>query len=311
MKNYNLSDNINRSNILTEESNHLSKNIDTVSTSKLVDIFVEEDKKPQQAISQAKHQITKSIDLIYQRLIDNGRLFYIGAGTSGRIAVLDAVECPPTFCTSPELVQAVIAGGSSSLINSSEEKEDSNSLSIKDLKERNFSSKDCLIGITAGGTTPYVLSGLNYARNIGALNIAITSVPEQQASFGSNITIRLITGPEIIAGSTRLKAGTATKMALNIISSGVMIKLGKVFDNKMIDVSISNKKLFDRALRITSSLLNIEMKEAQLLLDQAKGSIKVACIIKSSGMDQKSAFALLERNNHNLRKALKDINIEF
>ena len=299
--------NIDRSNIITEQSNPNSKEIDNVTTSELVEIFIQEDKKPQEALSNASKEIINSIDLITERLKNNGRLFYIGAGTSGRLAVLDSAECPPTFCTNPDLVQAIIAGGLNSMINSSETLEDNKKLSIEELKTRGFSSKDCLIGITAGGTTPFVLGALNYAKDIDALTIAITCVPEDQVNFDSHITIRLITGPELITGSTRLKAATATKMALNIISTGVMIKLGKVFGNKMIDFSINNSKLLDRGVRIMKEILEIETEEALELLQKSNGSVKISCLIKLSRLSYEQSKELLLKSEGSLRKALTKI----
>ncbi len=302
------SNNIDRRDIITEQSNPISKEIDNLNTKELVDIFVEEDKKPQQAVAKASNEIAICIDRISDRLRNNGRLFYIGAGTSGRLAVLDAAECPPTFCTKPDLIQAVLAGGINAMTNSSENIEDDRTLSVTELKSRHFSSKDCLIGITAGGTTPFVLSALDYSMQISALSIAITCVPDCQVKLNSDVIIRLVTGPEIISGSTRLKAATATKMTLNIISTGVMIKLGKVYSNKMIDLSIKNSKLLDRALRIMNDILKVEKEEALELLDQSNGSVKLSCLIKLTGVSFDQANELLIRNDGSLRKALKSVN---
>ena len=229
--------------ILTEQNNSISNDLDIKSTYEIVNIFTEADKEPQKAVEGAIPQIVKAIDEISLRLVSNGRLFYIGAGTSGRLGVMDASECPPTFCTNPDLVQGIIAGGVSSLTRSSESLEDFSELAITDLKDRNFTNRDVLIGITASGRTPYVIAALNHSRNINALTISISSVPECDSNLANDIDIRLISGPEVLAGSTRLKAGTATKMALNIISTAVMIKLGKVYGNRMIDLSVTNEKL--------------------------------------------------------------------
>ncbi|KGG15264.1 MULTISPECIES: N-acetylmuramic acid 6-phosphate etherase [unclassified Prochlorococcus] len=304
-------DNINRENLLTEENNKRSKDIDVLDTHSLVSIFIEEDKKPQQAVSNAKNEIANAIEEISKRLKNNGRLFYIGAGTSGRLAVLDAAECPPTFCTSPELVQALIAGGPSALIKSAEGIEDSITESILDLKKRNFSSKDTLIGITAGGTTPYVLSALKYSKEINAFNLVITCVPAEQAVFNSDIVIRLLTGPEIIPGSTRLKAATATKMTLNIISTGIMIRLGKIFKNKMVDLSITNSKLLDRSIRILKDLLNIDRAEAFGLLKSSNGSVKISCIMKLTGLSCKKANLILDQHQSNLHSCLSALGVDM
>ena len=302
---------VNRGTLLTEKSNNRSDDLDSITTSELVDIFVDEDKKPQEAVSKAKDQITMAIDEIYLKLKLGGRLFYIGAGTSGRLGVLDAAECPPTFCTSPDLVQAVIAGGFKSLVESSENQEDDESSSINDLQIRGFSENDCLVGITAGGTTPYVLSALDYCKRIGALNILITCVPEVDLKLQYDIIIRLITGPELLTGSTRLKAATATKMTLNIISTGVMVKLGKVYKNKMIDVSISNSKLLDRSTRILIELLDISLEEAMNLLKLSNGSTKNAILMGIAKLSYNEALEILARNDQSLRKSLEELGLEL
>ncbi|WP_269622952.1 N-acetylmuramic acid 6-phosphate etherase [Prochlorococcus marinus] len=298
-----------RGHLITEQQNDNSENIHLYNTDKLVDVFIEEDLKPQLAIKYSKKNLVKSIDMIYNRLNNKGRLFYIGAGTSGRLAVLDASECPPTFCTSPDLVQAIIAGGYESLVKSSEQAEDNTEISIKELKDRKFTSNDCLIGITAGGTTPYVISSLEYAKKLGALTILITSVTKDQSNFSTDIDIRLITGPEIIAGSTRLKAATAAKMALNIISSGVMIKLGKVYKNRMIDLSVTNNKLLDRSIRILCDLLNIDRDAAIKLLEESRGSVKVSILMRLSGMNYVNSIKELKENNDHLPNTLSKLGI--
>ncbi len=294
----------NRGQLLTEKDNTRTQNLDLFSTDELVNIFSEEDILPQQAVYQAKPEIAKAIKSIYPKLQNGGRLFYLGAGTSGRLGVLDASECPPTFCTPPELVQGIIAGGDPALKKSSEGLEDLDYLALDDLKARSFSSKDCLIGITAGGTTPYVLSSLNYAREIGALSIAISNVPIEQANIICDINIRLLTGPELLTGSTRLKAGTATKMTLNMISTIVMVKLGKVYGNKMVDVAVTNKKLLDRAVRIIVAITDIDSYRAIELLNESNGSVKISILMALAKLDSKEAKKILDHSDQNLRKAL-------
>ena len=249
-------------------------------------------------------EIVKAIDEISARLKSNGRLFYIGTGTSGRLGVLDASECPPTFCTKIDLVQGIIAGGLQSLTRSSESLEDISELSITDLKDRKFTNKDVLIGITASGRTPYVLSALKYSKSINALTISISSVPDSDSNLFNDIDIRLITGPEILAGSTRLKAGTATKMALNIISTSVMIKLGKVYGNRMVDLSVSNEKLLDRAVGILIDIGSVKKETAIKLLKLTNGSVKLSLLIALSGIDVVDAKRLLDDSQGNLRTAL-------
>ena len=290
--------------ILTERTNLTSIDLDTKSTYEIVKLFSEADKEPQKAVEKAIPEIVKAIDEITVRLKSNGRLFYIGTGTSGRIGVLDASELPPTFCTNPDLVQGIIAGGVPSLTRSSESLEDLSEIAISDLKDRNFSNRDVLIAITASGRTPYVFAALNYSKSINALTISISSVPETDSTLDNDIDIRLITGPEILAGSTRLKAGTATKMALNIISTSVMIKLGKVYGNRMIDLSVSNDKLMDRAISILFDIGSVDKETAVQLLKKTNGSVKLSLLIALTGMDVFEAKQLLYDSKGNLRTAL-------
>ena len=290
--------------ILTEQINLTSIDLDTKSTYEIVKLFSEADKEPQKAVEKAIPDIVNAIDEITVRLKSNGRLFYIGTGTSGRIGVLDASELPPTFCTNPDLVQGIIAGGIPSLTRSSESLEDLPEIAISDLKDRNFSNRDVLIAITASGRTPYVFGALNYSKSINALTISISSVPESDSTIDNDIDIRLITGPEILAGSTRLKAGTATKMALNIISTSVMIKLGKVYGNRMIDLSVSNDKLMDRAICILFDIGSVDKETAVQLIKKTNGSVKLSLLIALTGMDLVEAKQLLDDSKGNLRTAL-------
>jgi len=294
--------------ILTEQINLTSLDLDTKSTMEIVSIFSEADKEPQKAVNLAIPQLVQAIDEITLKLKSNGRLFYIGTGTSGRLGVLDASECPPTFCSSSEMVQGIIAGGESSLVRSSESLEDSYELAITNLKDRKFTKDDVLIGITASGRTPYVISALKYSKSINALTISISSVSTNDSNISSDIDIRLLTGPEILAGSTRLKAGTATKMALNIISTSVMIKLGKVYGNRMIDLSVSNNKLLDRALVILFDVASINREDGLKLLKITNGSVKLSLLIALSNLDISRAKQLLEDSYGNLRVALDKVN---
>tara|TARA_B100000700_G_C14918095_1_gene795710 strand:- start:32 stop:967 length:936 start_codon:yes stop_codon:yes gene_type:complete len=305
MMNFNISSlNLNKDSILTEKINVNSLELDSKSTLEIVELFSEEDKEPQKAVKSAIPEIIKAIDQITLKLKSNGRLFYLGTGTSGRLGVLDASECPPTFCTSPEFVQGVIAGGDISLKKSSENLEDLVDLSINDLKKKKFSSNDVLVGITASGRTPYVLSALNYSKSLKALSISISSVPFSESKLMSDIDIRLLTGPEILAGSTRLKAGTATKMVLNIISTTVMIKLGKVYANRMIDLSVTNKKLMERALGILFDLASVKKEDGIKLLESTNGSVKLSLLVALSELDVTQAKSILNESNGNFRQAL-------
>ena len=230
--------------------------------------------------------------------------FYLGAGTSGRLGVLDAAECPPTFCSDPQQVQGVLAGGSAALLRSSEGLEDIEAAGRADLEERGFCAKDCLVGIAAGGTTPYVRGGLAFAKSIGALAIAMACVPTEQAPLPCDIDIRLLTGPELLTGSTRMKAGTATKLALNTLSTAVMVKLGKVYGNRMVDVAASNSKLVDRSLRILRDLAGVERERGLTLLEEAGGSVKLALLMAAAALSVDQAKALLQQHNRQLRPAL-------
>ncbi len=290
--------------LTTEQSNPRSTELDVLSTSDLVHLFIEEDRKPQQALEGASEALAEAVDAVALRLSQGGRLFYIGAGTSGRLGVLDAAECPPTFCSPPELVQGVLAGGAPALLRSSEGLEDLESAGVDDLKQHQFGKNDCLVGIAAGGTTPYVRGALQFAKDINALAIAMACVPTEQVPMPCHINIRLITGPELLTGSTRLKAGTATKMALNIISTGVMVKLGKVYGNRMVDVAASNSKLVDRSLRILSDMIGLSREKGLPLLRQAHGSVKCALLMAAGSMELREAQTLLQKHQDNLRDAL-------
>jgi N-acetylmuramic acid 6-phosphate etherase len=296
---------VQRGHLLTEQANPLSSDLDALSTRDLVAVFVEEDRRPQEAVAAAAPALTAAIDAIAERLRTGGRLFYLGAGTSGRLGVLDAAECPPTFCSPPELVQGVLAGGAPALLRSSEGLEDLFDAGRDDLIAREFQAGDALVGIAAGGTTPYVHGGLSHARCIGALAIAMACVPAEQVPMPCDIDIRLLTGPEVLTGSTRLKAGTATKMALNILSTGVMVRLGKVYGNRMVDVAVTNSKLEDRALRILSDLAGVERDQGRQLLQQSEGSVKLALLMARQGISASAARELLERSDGQLRSALE------
>ena len=295
---------VQRGHLLTEQVNPASSELDALCTEDLVGVFVAEDRKPQEAVAGAAAALAQAIDAIAQRLQAGGRLFYLGAGTSGRLGVLDAAECPPTFCSAPELVQGVLAGGAPALLRSSEGLEDLFDAGRSDLEARGFGSGDALVGIAAGGTTPYVHGGLAHARSLGALAIAMACVPAEQVPMPCDIDIRLLTGPEVLTGSTRLKAGTATKMALNILSTGVMVRLGKVYGNRMVDVAVTNSKLEDRALRILSDLANVNREQGRALLAASAGSVKLALVMARRSLNSEQAAEVLERSGGNLRQAL-------
>ena len=294
-----------RGHLLTEQTNPRSCDLDLLNTQSLVDLFISEDVKPQQAVASAANAIGESVEAIASRLMNGGRLFYVGAGTSGRLGVLDAAECPPTFCSSPDLVQGILAGGAPALLRSSEGLEDQREAGADALKARDLQADDVVIGIAAGGTTPFVHGALDHALAVGALGIAMACVPSDQAPMPCNIDIRLLTGPELLTGSTRLKAGTATKMALNVISTSVMVRLGKVYGNRMVDVAATNSKLVDRSLRILSDLAGTSRDQGLKLLDDAGGSVKLALLMAAAGLNQEDATGLLQNHQQNLRAALQ------
>jgi len=293
-----------RGHLLTEQVNPLSQNLDQLSSLELVELFNSEDLKTVEAVAAAKVQIATAIEQTADRLRQGGRLFYVGAGTSVRLGVLDAAECPPTFCTPPELVQGIIAGGAGALVRSSEDLEDRAEDGDAAIAQRHITQLDVVVGITAGGTTPFVQGAINSARQRGALTIFIACVPAEQVSFTADIDIRLLTGPEILAGSTRLKAGTVTKLTLNILSTGVMVKLGKVYGNRMVDVAVTNQKLRDRALRILQDLTGLSREAAGFLLERSSKWVKLALVMHWTGLDKDAGDRLLSAHQGNLREAV-------
>ncbi|XGV95485.1 MAG: N-acetylmuramic acid 6-phosphate etherase [Leptolyngbya sp. BL-A-14] len=293
-----------RGHLLTEQANPNSQNLDQLTPLELVDLFNQEDARTIAAITQARQPLATAIDLTAKALRQGGRLFYIGAGTSGRLGVLDAAECPPTFCSDPEQVQGIIAGGAGALVRSSEGLEDQVEDGAAAIAQRQVTALDVVVGIAAGGTTPYVHGALRAARQRGATTMFIACVPVEQVSADVDVDIRLLVGPEILAGSTRLKAGTATKLALNILSTGVMVQLGKVYGNRMVDVAVTNKKLHDRALRILQDLTDLSREAATHLLEQSGRSVKLALLMHWTGLSKEEGHRLLAQHQGNLRKAV-------
>ena len=294
-----------RGHLLTEQVNPNSDNLDQLTSVELVDLFNREDAQTLRAIAKARVPLAKAIDLTSEALRRGGRLFYVGAGTSGRLGVLDAAECPPTFCTPPEMVQGIIAGGAGALVRSSEDLEDRIEDGAAAIAQRQIVDLDVVVGISAGGTTPFVRGAMQAAQQRGATTISISCVPADQVSIEAEVDIRLLTGPEVLAGSTRLKAGTATKMALNILSTGVMVRLGKVYGNRMVDVAVTNHKLHDRALRILQDLTDLSREEAGYLLERSGRRIKLALLMHWSGLDPQAGDRLLNQHQGNLRAALQ------
>jgi N-acetylmuramic acid 6-phosphate etherase len=281
-----------RGHLLTEQVNPNSRNLDQMSALEIVDIFNQEDAQTIAAIAAARVELAEAIDRTAQSLHHGGRLFYIGAGTSGRLGVLDAAECPPTFCTPPELVQGIIAGGAGALLRSSEALEDQAEDGSQAIAQRHITNLDVVVGITAGGTTPYVQGALHAARQRGV-------------RLDVDVDIRLLVGPEVLAGSTRLKAGTVTKLALNILSTGVMVKLGKVYGNRMVDVAVTNSKLLDRALRILQDLTDLDRAAASELLEKSNRQVKLALMMHWTGVSGEEGDRILAAHQGNLRAAVQ------
>jgi N-acetylmuramic acid 6-phosphate etherase len=294
-----------RGHLLTEQVNPNSQNLDQLTSLELVELFNREDAKTLEAIAAARTQLAQAIDLSAQALGRGGRLFYVGAGTSGRLGVLDAAECPPTFCTPPELVQGIIAGGAGALVRSSEDLEDRLEDGLEAIAHRQITELDVVIGITAGGTTPFVHGALQAARQRGATTISIACVPADQVKIDADLDIRLLVGPEVLAGSTRLKAGTVTKMALNIISTSVMVRRGKVYGNRMVDVAVTNKKLHDRALRMLQDLTGLSREDAGFLLERSGRRVKLALLMHWTGLEQEEGDRLLSEHHGDLRAAVQ------
>jgi N-acetylmuramic acid 6-phosphate etherase len=293
----------NLAHLLTEARNPASEHIDDLSPAAMLEVMHAADQEAVEAVHRELPRIAAAVEAIAARLSSGGRLFYLGAGTSGRLGVLDASECPPTYNTPPELVQGIIAGGDIALRRSVERAEDEPAQGRRDLEARAFSARDALVGIAASGRTPYVLGGIEYARSLGGLTISLACVPDSAIEAAAELAIAPVTGPEIVTGSTRMKAGTATKLVLNMLSTGVFIRLGYVYGNLMVNVQPTNSKLADRAARIVASITGAKYAESEALLAQA-GSVKAAIVMHRLGLTRAQAEARLAAAHGRLREAL-------
>lgn len=294
----------------TEQNNPNSVKIDQSSTREMLNIINDEDAKVSEIVKKEIPTITKLVDSAYDSLKNGGHLFYVGAGTSGRLGILDASECPPTFGVSHELVQGVIAGGEKAILKAQEGMEDLPEEGEKDLIDRRLTDKDIVIGIAASGRTPYVIGALNYAKSIGASTGSISCVSQSKLSEASDIGVEVVTGAEVITGSTRLKAGTAQKMVLNMISTGVMIKLGKVYQNYMVDLSPSNKKLVTRAKGMIQDITGVDVDRASELYERSNGHVKTAIVMEIIQVTADRAKELLDLNEGHVSQAIKDSEAE-
>ena len=293
------------STLITEQRNPNSMHVDSLSALEIVQLMNEEDKQVPLAIEKCLPQIAQAVERIVAAFQQGGRLVYIGAGTSGRLGVLDASECPPTFGVSPEMVKGIIAGGERALRHPIEGAEDSKTQAVVDLQTIQFSSKDVLVGIAASGRTPYVIGALEYAKSLGSVTVSIASNPNSAMANIVDIAIDTVVGPEVLTGSSRLKSGTAQKLVLNMLTTASMILMGKCYQNLMVDVQASNEKLKARAIHIVMQATDCDKALAEETLKQADQNAKLAIMMILSGLDRAQAEALLEKHQGKLQLALK------
>lgn len=291
--------------IATEQRNPNTMNIDTLSTLDMVKLINQEDHRVADAVGEVTDKIAQAVDVIAEKLAAGGRLIYCGAGTSGRLGILDAVECPPTYSTDPETVQALMAGGYGAIFKAVEGAEDSKELGVEDMKNIHFSQKDVLVGIAASGRTPYVRGCMEYAKQLGAPTVSVTCCPGSELDQFADIGIAPAPGPEVVTGSTRMKSGTAQKMVLNMLSTGAMIKLGKVYGNLMVDVKPSNEKLIRRCVTIVCSAAECTEAEATKALEACDYRPKVAIVMVLRGVDADTACAMLQKAEGRIAKVLE------
>lgn len=290
---------------ITEQENPRTANLSSLSSLQILQAMNEEDARVAAAVSTVLPEIAQAVEQIVNRLRANGRLFYIGTGTSGRLGVLDAAECPPTFGVSPELVQAIIAGGYEACYRAVEASEDDAEAGARDLQARGFTKEDALVGIAASGRTPYTVGAVEHARQMGAFTASITCVPDSAITKAAEVAMVPVVGPEVVAGSTRLKAGTAQKMVLNMLSTAIMVRLGYVTGNRMTNVQTRNVKLRARATRILMSEAGIDEAPANEVLEAAEGDLPVAIIMAKSRCSHARARAALETANGVIARALE------
>lgn len=290
--------------LLTETRNPATLDIDTLTSVEIVTKINNEDKKVAEAVSAIVPQIGQAVDWIVEAIRAGGRLFYLGAGTSGRLGILDASECPPTYGTAPELVQGLIAGGKEAIFRAIEGAEDSLTLAAEDLAAKHLTSADIVVAIAASGRTPYCIGGLTYAKELGCRTVALTCSPDSEMSQLADLSLTVLVGPEVIMGSTRMKAGTAQKLVLNMLTTATMIRLGKVFSNLMVDVQATNKKLIERGKRIVALATGASRAEAEAALAAADGSAKTAIVMLLAGVSAARAVELLKQADGFVARAI-------
>ena len=292
--------------LLTEQRNPASERIDTATTSELLRIINQEDQKVAAAVELEIPCIAEAVDAIVERFQTGGRLFYAGAGTSGRLGVLDAAECPPTFGVRPDLVQAVIAGGPGAVLQATEGSEDRAEAAEADLRAKGLAKNDSLIAISASGRTPYAVAAAVYARSLGAFTVGLSSNPESELASQADVAISPLVGPEVITGSTRMKAGTAQKLALNMISTAVMVRMGHVLGNLMVNVQLNSEKLRGRGRRIVAEVTGCTRERAAGALADSNDNVRTAILMAKFGLDRGEAEGMLCRAGDNLWRALRE-----
>lgn len=290
--------------LITEQRNPNSMQLDSFSAQELVALINREDQQVALAVEKCLPQIASAVEKIVAAFERGGRLVYVGAGTSGRLGVLDASECPPTYGVKPEMVVGLIAGGDHALRHPIEDAEDNVQQGQADLEEIDFSARDVLVGIAASGRTPYVLGALNYAKQLGATTVSIASNPNSKMAEVADIAIETVVGPEVLTGSSRMKSGTAQKLVLNMLTTASMVLIGKCYQNLMVDVQASNEKLKARALKIVMEATECDNETAANVLAKANGQVKLAILMQLSGLDALEAQSLLDKSNGKLRQAL-------
>jgi len=294
------------SKLTTEQRNPRTRDIDRRTTLQVVDLINAEDRRVPAAVGRQRKAIADAVDLIVESLRGGGRLFYVGAGTSGRLGVLDASECPPTFGTPPPMVQGIIAGGKRALVRAAEGAEDHPEHGAAAIDKKRVGPRDVVVGIAACGITPFVRGAIEQARRRGARTAFVTCAPEVKGRIAVDVVINPVVGPEVVTGSTRMKAGTATKLVLNTLTTAAMIRLGKVYGNLMVDLGATNAKLRDRSERIVAELTGLSRPKARSLLKRAGGLVKVAIVMHGRGVGAAEARRILERSDGLLRRAIED-----
>ena len=298
---------INLENLDTEKRNINTMDLDDISTLEILEKINQEDKKVANCVETELEEIAKAVKFAVKSIKNSGRLIYIGAGTSGRLGILDASECPPTYGVPDDMVIGIMAGGDKAMRKAVEGAEDSKELAVKDLKDLNLSREDTLVGLAASGRTPYVIGGMEYARGLGAKTVSISCVKDAKISKLADAAIEVVVGAEAVTGSTRMKAGTAQKMVLNMISTATMVKIGKVYQNLMVDVATTNEKLRVRALNIVREATGVSEEEARELLKASGYDVKVAIVMGIASVDAGDAKITLEQNSLNVSATIKSL----